>query len=227
MFNVAHPKMSKNYRLMPLTTIDAYAESMGYKRVFITKAKAFGRYLARYRPINAPDRYEGIELVVTNSTDGTRALRVWLGYFRGACENGMIFGESLFSSGRMVHIGAGFNSHVDQAFAHIKPLIPNAEAMVERAKTHLLTTERVNELILTALRIREPLLQPSDVIKGLEPRRQADKGNDAWTVLNRAQELLLRGGYTINDSKTKKAIKSPVKTLEYNTKVMDLFMGVL
>ena len=57
----------------------------------------------------------------------------------------------------------------------------------------------------------------------LQARRTQDADNNLWTVFNRAQENLLRGGFMVNGGRrSSRTITSIDKNLELNTSLWDL-----
>ena len=233
MYNLQHPELTEKYKLLTLESIDSHASSLGFARVALStkrprkgsyKGQLYGMYVARYRPTSATGTgYDGPELVVFNSNDGTRALRIFYGFYRGVCANGLIFGDSIFKTGRMVHTGTGFNSHVDQAFDAILQQRDAANDLVEKLKTTVLSGKDVHDMVYKSLKLRDKDILPMDIITGLVPRRVEDASFSAWSVMNMLQEYLVLGGYRINDGRSKKRLTSPSELIRVNTGITTLF----
>jgi hypothetical protein len=60
----------------------------------------------------------------------------------------------------------------------------------------------------------------------LAPRRKQDEGDSLWVVLNRVQESVLKGGYSITNAKNKirraKSIKNIQQDIKLNQQVWEL-----
>jgi predicted ABC-type ATPase len=60
----------------------------------------------------------------------------------------------------------------------------------------------------------------------LAPRRKEDEGDSLWVVLNRVQESVLKGGYSITNVKNKlrraKSIKNIQQDIKLNQQVWEL-----
>ena len=60
----------------------------------------------------------------------------------------------------------------------------------------------------------------------LAPRRKEDEGDSLWVVLNRIQESVLKGGYSITNKKNKlrraKSIKNIQQDIKLNQQVWEL-----
>jgi hypothetical protein len=135
------------------------------------------------------------ELILQNAHDATSSFRLHFGAFRMACMNGLVVGASL-AHFRIVH-SARAASQIDQAIASMTLNIPT---MIE--KTAILgkielTDAQVKEFAsrAAALRLENTLnVVDVDLNSVTAPRRWADAGKDAYTILNRVQESVIRGG---------------------------------
>ena len=135
------------------------------------------------------DESEGLRLLVTNDHEGRTALRFDLGFFRMACANGIICGDSIFSQ-KQVHRGSKYDISkiVDDAMAHSIRL---EQAIRDMAQVETDSAARL-ALRKSLGRIRKHDLVTTQV---LEARREEDKAMDLWTQFNLIQEYGIRGGY--------------------------------
>jgi hypothetical protein len=135
------------------------------------------------------------EVVFLNSHDGTSAYQLRMGIFRVVCTNGLIVSHGAFPAYCVSHRG----NVVDQVVGGALKLSEEFERLaeeVERMEQRRLLKEEQMQFAAQALalRYREPGragMQPSQL---LNCRRLADIGDDLWSILNRVQEHLLRGG---------------------------------
>jgi len=171
----------------------------GKELVTYSKSKVnngFQSHLIRLRneSFNVNDKYiPGI--IIINSHDGSRALRLALGVFRFVCENGLIVGNSL-EQYKISHKG----------FTYEKLDIALESLLLQIKKLHL----RINDLSKTQLSdvdkeflarkvMNSRLLEVNnvsgiDLESSLSSLRSEDNEGDAWTFLNILQEKLIRGG---------------------------------
>jgi hypothetical protein len=135
------------------------------------------------------------QLVLLNGHDAGTAFRAWVGLLRGACMNGLIAGDS-FSSLRVIH-SQRFIKDLDVAIGDIAASIPDFVHFAERLKATTLTEAGIKEFIKQAYELR---LSKVKGVKSIDmranPVRSADTSQDAFTVFNRVQERVIRGGIT-------------------------------
>jgi len=139
------------------------------------------------------------EIVVTNSHDTGSAFKVDLGIYRLVCTNGMVVSDGLCDAISIRHSGRP-DDVIDAAFT----VIDQAPAALDSAhEMHALalTPGEQNAFAAAARELRWPTeddasarVEPERIIR---PRRWDDKGRDLWSVLNRAQENIIKGGVRV------------------------------
>lgn len=136
------------------------------------------------------------EIVLLNSHDGTTALRMMLGLFRIACLNGVIAGTGLREF-RAVHSG-NLQQKLSEGIGYMTGGIPQLIDQVTHLQGTRFTPAALEQLVAEVVAKR---LQHANVVPGsidfasvVKPRRDQDKAEDAFTVFNRIQESLIRGG---------------------------------
>ena len=173
-------------------------------------------------------------ILLTNSHDGMQAFKFSVGIFRLVCSNGLVVADEQFSDFKIKHKGYTFGelrNVVKQAVADL----PNKVQVMNDMKNRTLTQEEKNKLALDAMLIRAGIQPNSDKAKEfeydaetiediLEPKREADKGNDLWRVFNVVQEKITQGDFhaALTGAKVRKVRK--IKSFEKDMKVnKDLF----
>lgn len=140
-------------------------------------------------------------LYVINSHDATRALRGLLGVLRIACLNGIMAGTA-FKEFRAAHTGDVTNK-VRQGFEYLLDSVPAEIARVNELSGIQLTQDAALDYLNKLAQERLSTSRHEVVsISVPTPSRVQDIGYDAYTVLNRGQEMLIRGGikyYTKDD----------------------------
>ena len=130
------------------------------------------------------------EIVLINSHDGSTSLRMEAGLFRLVCSNGLIVKSADIYSSRTRHVDVTEDRVVGEAMKVIEAARESARR-VEIFMGTVLTEERALEFAQQAKEIRN-LNVPNEEL--LKVRRQEDLGKDLWTIFNRIQENMIRGG---------------------------------
>ena len=135
------------------------------------------------------------EVVFLNSHDGTSAYQLRMGLYRVLCTNGLIVSRGCFSAYCVPHRGDVVGAVVRGALELSEQFEKLAE-QVEHMEARRLSRDEQIRFAEQALALRYPDLtqsgiQPSQL---LAVRRPEDLGEDLFSILNRTQENLLRGG---------------------------------
>ena len=199
----AHERTSAKYTFIPTEKVVAGLMRAGFVPVEARQtharrsSPAHARHVIRLRR-----RFETVQLngsvpevVFLNSHDGSSAYQLRMGLFRVVCTNGLIVSKGAFPAYCVSHRG----NVVDEVVAGALKLSENFERLasqVERMEQRRLFKDEQVSFAGRALALRYPdpceaRVQPLQL---LNLRRVEDAGDDLFTVLNRCQEALLRGG---------------------------------
>ena len=173
------------------------------------------RHMVRLRPSNATP-INGVfpELVIVNSHDGSSRLRLLAGLFRLICGNGLIVADAVFAPPMVLrHVDVA----ADQPAALLRAGMEATQRVVERLPRYQGTL--LTEAASLAYAERAAALSTSPVIPSqlLRPRRIDDAQNDLWSIYNRVQENLLRGGVATSRRTRSRRITSVGRDLAINT----------
>lgn len=171
------------------------------------------------------------EIVVTNSYDGSSSLTLTLGIYRLVCANGMVVGHS-FKQHKIRHVGDALDLALTAA-SEITLELEKLETMIGSWSHRVLTSTELEVLYLRVWDQFKPYKDATLVSKlsdAFEARRDADAPNDLWTVFNRIQETIMRGGIqyelpdTFNGRRTNRlrAVKAIKRNLDVNQRLFDL-----
>lgn len=236
-FNVAQPheSLSDKYRHLP----DSYFIQPLIDRGFTIDSAEGGGLGTRLIRLSHPELLIGndkVQVVATNSHDGSKAFNMFLGIFRLVCSNGLIVGESFTAKNPVRHIGNNFYEKVDVRVDELLRETDRLVALVERMKT---TTDfDVQSLVNNAFQLRfkddpekNKFYKPLNL---LHPNRSADTSDDLWTMFNVLQEKLIRGGFFYRlDSKGTGSIRFAKgstninNNIRLNTKLWDIVQGMV
>ena len=203
----------------------------------------FQDHMLSFAPAQLDDRENQPNLILYNSHNGKSALKFFIGVCRCLCSNGIIAGDSLFES-KLRHSATtanGFSNLITSQSNNVPMLMDKIDGM----QNHILDHDQIVDFAYDAVNLRWDMLQdtPPDnrngsyadqfrtVKQALRVRRHGDGGNDKYTVFNRLQESLIRGGVEI-ESYTKrnptgairkaKGIASLAETVRVNRELWNL-----
>lgn len=165
-----------------------------------------------------------VEVALVNSHDRSSAYQLHAGLYRIACSNGLLVSDSTFEHIAIRHSGFETEQVITASFRVLEQL-PRLTASVEAFRARQLTPAESHAFAESAIMLRWDDLKtaPISPAKLLWPRRNEDAGNDLWSVFNRCQENLTRGG--LKDYSRRKeggdrfARTRPVKGLDENVRL--------
>ena len=139
------------------------------------------------------------ELVLTNSHDRSAAYQLDLGLFRLVCSNGMVTPVGDLGGIRVRH-GRHIVDEILEGSIHLSHQVPTIAEGVEAFRSTLISPATAWWYAEAALALRYGLdwrrtspIQAGDL---LEARRSEDANDSLWSVFNRTQENLFKGGLT-------------------------------
>lgn len=156
-------------------------------------------HVLRFNNHNVPRFGDGnvLEVVVMNSSDGSTALEVGLGIYRIACANGLVVRGGAVNGIRLPHVGLTMED-VLEAVEKMVASAPEAVEVVNHWRGIHLRPNEVRGLAWRMARARwGDRLIDIDISTWDQPRREQDHGTDLWTVFNRLQECVVRGGCNV------------------------------
>lgn len=242
-----NPDVSGKYLFVNTETIINDLEKLGWLPVQAAQRKSRGKstifskhMIAFQNPdikIKGKDGDDAFpRIIMTNSHDGMQAFKFSVGIFRLVCSNGLVVADEQFSDFKIKHKGYTFEELrevVNQAVADL----PNKVQVLNDMKSRILTQEEKNQLALDAMLIRAGIKPGSEkakefnyddetIVDILDPKREADKGDDLWRVFNVVQEKITQGDFhaALTGAKVRKVrkIKSFEKDLKVNKELFKL-----
>lgn len=199
----AHNTVSEKYQFLSTATVIDRLADYGWFPARVDEArcvrqdkKGFQKHIVRFRhdsymrPLN-----DSIpEIVIVNSHDRTATLQMYAGLFRIVCLNGLIAGDK-WGSAKIRHIGDAQLS-LDTMIEHTTSIVPSVIDKIEAWQSIRLDSQQIADY-------EKPVIElVNDGGKWAIPageltrvRRYADTERDLYTVFNRAQEAIIRGGY--------------------------------
>jgi len=196
--------------------------------------------LAFSKQDSMPVTAEGVrpEIILYNSRNGMSSLKLFTGAFRFICSNGIVAGDGQVTKVRHTYQRV---AEVEDAIRHAAETLPFIMDMIERYRAINLDDRDVLEFAKNAVTSRwEWLEQMSDDTRGsyatnstaqlvgFGVKRREDAQSDLWTVYNRIQENIMRGGAPILSVTDKNptgkirnasAIRSPKASIDINQRL--------
>lgn len=188
-----------------------------------------GKHAMRFRneAFRLPDG-DFAEIVVLNSHDGSTSFVLQFGVFRLVCSNGLVIGKVLVPPVRIRHVGYTAEK-VSKAVATLLSQLHKVHEAIAKLQTTTLTDEQYENFKIVAALIRGIKPLTSDIEQFNTARREADKGNTAWAVLNRIQESVINGFRYVdekNEIRKARAINGVQSKLELNAALFDAMLQI-
>jgi hypothetical protein len=136
------------------------------------------------------------ECRLTNSHDRTSAYALDPGLFRFACSNGLLVPDSMLPGVRVKHVGdREVITDIIDGCVRVLQEAPNLQNQIEDMRAHTWNPAEQVAFAKAGALLRwdegKEVIQPERL---LGVRRADDKGADEWSVLNRVQENIIKGG---------------------------------
>jgi len=209
--STALPGLSGRYSQIPTSQIVQTIREAGWEFSSGTARKgrtperqAHAAHVLRFSNASLPEvNGNRIEAVLLNSHDGSTCFELSFGVFRIACANGLVIRTASAGSVRMIHSGLNLNS----VFAAAQSLVasaPEVTQQIEAWSRLYLPAQAMENMAHRMGRARwgERFVAAPDL---LQARRSEDTGTDLWTLFNRAQESVIRGGVEVTLRKATEA----------------------
>jgi hypothetical protein len=196
--------VSDRYTFLPTSvTLEAMRKN-GFEPFFVAETKprkeekqGFTKHMIRYRQVgDIASQGEVKEVIHINSHDRTSQDVLMGGFFRTACANGCFIG-TLMEDIKVRHSGNVSDDIIEGAYTIINQFGKVDEAL-EIMKCKSLPAQAQESFARAATIMRYPDKEelPVEPRKVLFARRPDDTGSDVYTVYQRIQENLVRGGVT-------------------------------
>ena len=241
-----NPDVSDKYLFVNTETIIDDLEKLGWLPVQAAQRKTrkkegtiFSKHMVAFQNpdimITSKDGDDAYpRILLTNSHDGMQAFKFSVGIFRLVCSNGLVIADEQFSDFKIKHKGYSFEELRNVVRQAVEDL-PNRVQVMNDMKNRILTQEEKNKLALDAMLIRagvSALEYDAETIQDiLEPKRQADKGDDLWRVFNVIQEKITQGEFhaALKGAKVRKVrkIKSFEKDMKVNKELFKLATNLI
>jgi hypothetical protein len=221
----AHESRGDRYTFIPTIEVLDGLRREGFQpfEVRQTRVRDQGRrehtkHLVRLRHESSITSQDEVpEIILLNSHDGTSSYQLLSGFFRFVCSNGLIAGD-VCNDIRVRHSG----NVVDDVIEGAVRVLDNVEEIAGRIDTYksiTLAPQEQQVFANAALQLRWDEKAPVEADQVLRTRRWADNKGDLWTVFNRVQENLLKGGLSARTTTGRRTSTRAVGGVNENVKL--------
>ncbi|RQT27435.1 DUF932 domain-containing protein [Burkholderia contaminans] len=224
-----HESRSERYTYIPTIDVLRGLRNEGFQPFMICQTRVrdsgkreFTKHMLRLRHADQITGEEADEIVLLNSHDGTSSYQMLAGTFRFVCQNGMVAGENIADI-RVPHKGDVVQNVINGAF----DVLDGFELIREQKdgmRAVALDRDEQHAFARSALALRYDPMDadaPAPVSESqlLAPRRFEDRRDDLWTIFNRVQENLTKGGLHGRSRSGRAMSTRPITGIDQNVKL--------
>ncbi|MGY2488384.1 DUF932 domain-containing protein [Cupriavidus sp. CP313] len=197
-----HGSRSQRYRYIPTVTVLDELRGEGFQPFMVCQTRVrqddrreYTKHMIRLRHASQINGSAANEIILLNSHDGTSSYQMLAGMFRFVCQNGLVCGETV-ADVRVPHKGDVAGQVIEGAYEVLRGFDRVQES---REAMQAITLDAGESTVFAraalALKYADPE-KPAPITESqvLMPRRTDDRRADLWSVFNRTQENLIKGG---------------------------------
>ena len=223
-----HESRSERYSYIPTATVLQELRGEGFEPFMVTQTRVrhddrrdYTKHMIRLRHASQINGREANEIILLNSHDGTSSYQMLAGMFRFVCSNGLVCGDTV-ADVRVPHKGDVAGSVIEGAFevlSGFERVKESRDAM--RAITLDEGEAEVFARSALALKYDPTDNKPAPITESqiLMPRRFDDRRPDLWSVFNRTQENLTKGGLHGRSANGRRQQTRPVQGIDSDVRL--------
>ncbi|EGR7564407.1 DUF945 domain-containing protein [Salmonella enterica] len=220
-----HASRSDRYSYIPTITLLENLRREGFEPFFACQSRVrdpgrrdYTKHMLRLRRAGQITGQQVPEIIILNSHGGESSFQLLPGVFRSVCTNSLVCGQS-FGEIRVPHRGDIVGKVIEGAY-EVLGVFDRVEEKREAMQSLLLPPPAQQALAKAALTYRfGEEHQPVTATQILTPRRYEDRKDDLWSVFNRIQENLLKGGLPGRTAKGKRSHTRAVNGIDGDVKL--------
>ena len=222
-----HESRSQRYSYIPTAAVLAELRKEGFQpfmacqsRVRHEDRRDYTKHMLRLRHASQIDGTEANEIILLNSHDGTSSYQMLAGMFRFVCQNGLVCGDT-FADVRVPHKGNVTDHVIEGAYEVLDGF---ERVQHSRDAMHAITLDDGEAEVFArsalTLKYDDPGKSlPITESQVLRPRRFDDNRSDLWSIFNRVQENLVKGGLTSRTANGRQRQTRPVQGIDQNVRL--------
>lgn len=225
-----HESRSERYTYIPTIDVLRGLRKEGFEAFMVAQGQSrkegkaeFTKHMIRMRHAGqVQTRPEANEIILINSHDGASAYQMMAGAFRFICSNGLVVGEVAHDI-RLPHKGDVRGEVIEGAFRVLEDF-ERVEESKEAMKTLQLAPPEETAFATAALALRfgeqtveeygGHIAAPVTAEQLLQARRPEDLDHSVWTVFQRLQENLTKGGLSGRSANGRRIQTRPIGSID-------------
>lgn len=220
-----HASRSERYTCIPTITLLESLQNEGFQPFFACQTRVrdpsrreHTKHMLRLRRAGQITGQQVPEIILLNSHDGSSSYQMLPGLFRSVCCNGLVCGTSL-GEVRVPHKGDVVEKVIEGAY-EVLGVFDRVEEKRDAMQSLLLPPQAQQALAKAALTYRfGEEHHPVTESQVLGARRWQDEQNDLWSVFNRLQENLSKGGLSGRSAQGKRSRTRAVNGIDGDIKL--------
>ena len=222
-----HESRSERYSYIQTATVLTELRKEGFQPFMVcqTRVRDEGKrehtkHMLRLRHASQINGAEANEIVLLNSHDGTSSYQMLSGLLRFVCSNGLVFGDT-FADVRVPHKGDVAGQVIEGAYEVLHGFERVQESR-DAMRDITLNDGEAEVFARSALALKydeSGKALPITETQILRPRRFDDNLADLWSVFNRVQENLVKGGLAGRAANGRQQRTRPVQGIDQNVRL--------
>lgn len=222
-----HDSRSERYSYIPTAAVLTKLRAEGFQPFMVcqTRVRDEGKrehtkHLLRLRHASQINGREANEIILLNSHDGSSSYQMLAGMFRFVCHNGLVCGDTV-ADVRVPHKG-DVAGHVIEGAYEVLHGFERAQESREAMQAVTLNDGEAEVFARAAITLKyDDPDKPAPITERqvLASRRFDDNRPDLWSVFNRTQENLVKGGLRARTSNGRRQQTRPVQGIDQNLRL--------
>jgi len=222
-----HESRSERYSYIPTAAVLTKLRAEGFQPFMVcqTRVRDEGKrehtkHLLRLRHASQINGREANEIILLNSHDGSSSYQMLAGMFRFVCHNGLVCGDTV-ADVRVPHKG-DVAGHVIEGAYEVLHGFERVQESREAMQAVTLNEGEAEVFARAALALKyDDPEKPAPITErqALASRRFDDNHPDLWSVFNRTQENLVKGGLHARTSNGRRQHTRPVQGIDQNLRL--------
>lgn len=222
-----HGSRSERYSYIPTATVLTELRKEGFEPFMVCQTRArqedrreFTKHMVRLRHASQINGAEANEIILLNSHDGTSSYQMLAGMTRFVCQNGLVCGDAV-ADVRVPHKG-NVADHVVEGAYEVLHSFEQMQNSRDAMRAITLDDGEAEVFARSALVLKydEPgKTLPITEHQILRPRRFDDDRPDLWSLFNRVQENLVKGGLIGRSANGRQQRTRPVQGIDQNVRL--------
>ena len=222
-----HESRSERYSYIPTAAVLTELRKEDFQPFMVCQTRVrhddrrdYTKHMIRLRHASQIDGAEANEIILLNSHDGTSSYQMLAGMFRFVCKNGLVCGDTV-ADVRVPHKG-DVAGHVIEGAYEVLRGFDRVQTSRDAMRAITLDAKEGNVFARAALALKyDDPDKPAPITESqlLAPRRFDDDRPDLWSVFNRTQENLVRGGLPARTANGRRLRTRPVCGMDQNLRL--------